>query len=278
MGQILVCNTKISDHPYYLVAIGLYIYSLEELCYVIANETMLIDESIMNEDFCKWIAQFDYKKDLADNLKSIITNKGSLRDFMQMLIESIYYLSKEEKKLILQGMDHYSYLSEAEIIKRRADYLTKQKKYMLAVSEYKKAWKQLPEEEIKSDDLRAAILHNMGFIYAQLFYFKKAALYYNQSYAISGDEETKQQYLAACRFLFDKEEYVEKVISEENAEKNALELEEKITNLLENDDYKYKERLIEALKWKEEGYMQPFLQEMEVLLQEWKENYRRHIV
>ena len=49
MGDLLLCNHAIAAMPYYIEAISLNIYSLEELCYVIEHHTFLLEEDFFED-------------------------------------------------------------------------------------------------------------------------------------------------------------------------------------------------------------------------------------
>ena len=55
MGNLLLCNQQIAAMPYYMEGISVNLYSMEELCYFIANNTYLLEREFMCEDLCTWI-------------------------------------------------------------------------------------------------------------------------------------------------------------------------------------------------------------------------------
>ncbi len=276
MGGILSCNTKLAEYPYFLGNLGLYIYSMEELCYLLEKHTVLFDESFMRVDLCIWITTQNDRSALGKELKKIMDTNGSLRDFISKLIGSIHYLTMAEQQAVLKALDDNTLLPRGKRIKCRADYLVERKKYVLAVSEYKKALRALEGEQ--DPGILAAIMHNMGYVYAKLFLFEKAAYYFKKAFALNGDDQSKMQYLASCRFLYQKDLYIEKVVGEFNDEETALLLEEKITKILENSEENVSAAIKEVLFQKEAGLMQAYNESVDELLNKWKESYRISIV
>ena len=46
MGELLLCKESIAAMPYYIEGISLNVYSMEELCYFIQNNTYLIERDL----------------------------------------------------------------------------------------------------------------------------------------------------------------------------------------------------------------------------------------
>ena len=44
MGELLICNEPIAALPYYIEGISWNVYSLEELCYYVENNTYLLSQ------------------------------------------------------------------------------------------------------------------------------------------------------------------------------------------------------------------------------------------
>ena len=57
MGELFICNEPIAALPYYIEGISWNVYSLEELCYYLENNTYLLENDFMNEELCTWIGK-----------------------------------------------------------------------------------------------------------------------------------------------------------------------------------------------------------------------------
>ena len=57
MGELILCNRKETDVPYYLEQNMINIYSLEELNWYILNHTEYLDDSFVSDDLISWIAE-----------------------------------------------------------------------------------------------------------------------------------------------------------------------------------------------------------------------------
>ena len=72
MSELLFCHAPIAALPYYIEGLGINIYSMEELCYFIAGNVFLLDDSFMNEELCTWIEKQMGAYKLAENLRNVM--------------------------------------------------------------------------------------------------------------------------------------------------------------------------------------------------------------
>ena len=55
MGELILCNHALASLPYYLEAVSLNLYSLEELSYYIEHNLYLLDTDFMCYELCGWV-------------------------------------------------------------------------------------------------------------------------------------------------------------------------------------------------------------------------------
>ena len=55
MSDVILCIGKLSENPYYIVGLGMNVYSIEELCYYLTRDAYIIDNDIMDESLCDYI-------------------------------------------------------------------------------------------------------------------------------------------------------------------------------------------------------------------------------
>ena len=72
MGELILCNRKETDVPYYLEQNMINIYSLEELNWYILNHTEYLDDSFVSDDLISWIAEELKDRELAGQLKEAV--------------------------------------------------------------------------------------------------------------------------------------------------------------------------------------------------------------
>ena len=82
MSGYILCQTKRAELPYFVENISTNIYSLEELCYYLYHNLYLIDETIMNEELCRWIQEELELPGLAAKIRSKLGKFAVAEDIM----------------------------------------------------------------------------------------------------------------------------------------------------------------------------------------------------
>ncbi|MDE6980006.1 MAG: hypothetical protein K2P60_01145, partial [Lachnospiraceae bacterium] len=57
MGELLLCSRELASIPYYIDAVSLNVYSLEEICYYLKHNKELVEPEFMDGELCEWIRQ-----------------------------------------------------------------------------------------------------------------------------------------------------------------------------------------------------------------------------
>ena len=55
MAQLILCSSKIAETPFTFLNTKVEIYTYEELCFYIYNNTVLISRSVLSEMLFDWI-------------------------------------------------------------------------------------------------------------------------------------------------------------------------------------------------------------------------------
>ena len=71
MGELILCSQQLAAMPYYIENVSLNVYSLDELCYYIRNNTCLLDADFMDDELCDWVENEQHLPDIAQNLRNI---------------------------------------------------------------------------------------------------------------------------------------------------------------------------------------------------------------
>jgi len=137
MGELLLCKEPIVAIPYYIEGVSWNIYSLEELCYYVENNTYLIERDFMTEELCTWIGKEINNSILAEKLRDIMHKNGNLSEFIKVLLEACGYCPKDVVKEILSVLREMEEKSDFERNKMRADRLLVREKYLSSIYEYK---------------------------------------------------------------------------------------------------------------------------------------------
>lgn len=200
MGDLLFCNGPIASMPYYIEGISINIYSLEELCYFIANNTYLMDKGFMNSELCIWIEHEAKNPALAERLADIMRQKGSLSSFVSEILLETGYCTSEENQEILQILTEMQEMSDFECNKIRADRLMDKDKYLSCIYEYKRLLEGDDAEEQPSEVL-GNIWHNLGVAYSRMFLFEEAAACYEKAFQYNHNKDSMKARLFAYKCM-----------------------------------------------------------------------------
>ncbi len=244
MGELLICNEPIAALPYYIEGISWNVYSLEELCYYIENNTYLLEKDFMTEELCTWIGKEVKNLKLAEKLRDIMRMDGRLSEFVLSLLVECGYCPRESIQEIIRVIREMEEKSDFECNKIRADRLMEKEKYLSSIYEYKTLLEADDAGE-QSKELIGNIWHNLGTAYGRLFLFSEAIHCYEKAYELNGNVESLKECLMAHRCLRDEEgfelatqkylldEAIIKEIKEEIAEASRVEATQTFENRLE---------------------------------------------
>lgn len=199
MGQLILCSHSIAAMPYYIDKVSLNVYSLEELCYYIQNNLYLIEADFVCEDLCIWIERELLDKELAQALRKVMYENGTLVEFVCLVLQSCCYCTQEEIEQIVTVLEELQGKSPFECGKARADRYMDNERYVKAAQEYQNLL-SMEEECNQNSVLKGDIWHNLGTSYARLFLFDEAAVCYWTAYECSHKKESLASCMAACSF------------------------------------------------------------------------------
>ena len=225
MGELILCSQQLAAMPYYIENVSLNVYSLDELCYYIKNNTCLLDADFMDDELCDWVENEQHLPDIAQNLRNIKAGGGVLSEFTGCLMSACGYCTKEEQKQIRNTLQEMEHKSAFECGKIKADRFLENRKYVSSIAEYRKL---LQSCETEMPQMVGAVWHNLGTAYARLFLFEQAADCYARAYEKSSDKESLKECLMACRCNHDERAFERRreyfKIEPEEAKKIADEL------------------------------------------------------
>lgn len=278
MSNLMLCHEQSAERPYNVVGLGINIYSAEELCYLIAQNAHTLDQDFMDERLCEFLDKQLKLSSLAGKLREILHSKGSLSDFVMIILNGIDYCDEDEIRNIKQILVESAGLSPARKHKSRGDNLLKARKFARAIDEYIGTLEKIDMDA--EPILYAAVLHNMGTTYAKLLLYEKAAECYMEAYKLNMDDESLILHLVCCSLYMDKEKYDRMLIRCGYSER----IMETVDALLKTrDDYgrtsnRYA-RQLEALKeLKESGKIGQYYDAVDATLDSWKREYRLNMI
>lgn len=275
MGEILFCNEPIAALPYYIEGIGWNVYSMEELCYYIENNTYLLERDFMTEELCTWVGSEIKNIKLAESLRDIMRMDGRLSEYVQAILLESGYCPKDTTKEILRLIREMEEKSDFECNKVRADRLMEKEKYLSGIYEYKRL---LEADDAGEQDqkLIGNIWHNLGTAYARLFLFQEAIHCYEKAYELNGNEESLREGLMAYRCLRDETGFAEMATANSLSEDEILRLKNEISVASRSENTQAFENKLEAIAMMNaNGQKNEYQKAISDIVFSWKEEYRK---
>ncbi len=275
MGRVLLCTGEYARTPYYFETLGIRVYSVEELCYVLKENAFLLDREIVDKKLVKWIDETLKLSDLASSLYPLLHHRTSVGTFAGMILQYVKLYDLETIKHIEEVYRKGANLNAYEKGKSRVDYMVANGKYVPALLEYDVLLEQLPEGE---KELTARIVHNKGVAFCRLFLFEEAAEEFKKSYDLLPGEETFIEFLAAKRLSMEEGDYVSFAAGFPEYYELTLELEKRVESLRSQWlDSAEKQQLEMILSLKKEGDVAAYYEDTNHKIQELKNNYRASV-
>lgn len=274
MGELLFCNESIAAMPYYIDSISINLYSIEELCYYIMNNTYLIERDFMCEELCTWIDKEVKNHSLAENLRDLLHKEGLLSEFVLAIMKESGYCTKDEVLQILGVIQEMEDKSEFECNKIRADRLLEKGKYLTAIYEYRRL---LDQDDIQSENaiLYGLIWHNLGTAYARLFLFEEAAKCYEVAYSFNEKTESLRELLMTYRCMRDEAGFLETANKYHLDEMFLQEIRNEISIASRSDVTQvFENQLEEIAGLNAYGKREEYQKRINDIIQNWKEEYR----
>ncbi len=191
MGNYILCSHKPAKKPYYIEAVHLNIYSIEELCYFLSNNLPLSADIIDDELLSGWISkncgldEGEYKK--------LDEAEGKISRRLSWIFAKSHFFTENELRSLKAKTEALDSLSPAKKQKKKADMLVKYGKYKRALKYYEQIF---TTSEIRREDasFSADIYYNMGVTCEKMFHTSNAIEYFRRAYKCAEDKI----YLDAC--------------------------------------------------------------------------------
>ncbi len=272
MNRVLMCIGEYAETPYYIEKVYVNVYSAEELCYVIYENAFLLDKDILDRKLTDWIDKQLKLHDLARDLTVLINQNASAAAFAGTILSYVGYYSKDEISRVESILRMNVSMNVFEKWKAKADFLVENRHFVLAISEYEKLLKSLPDNETA---LQASIYNNLGIAYLKLYLFDSAEKCFMSSFETDNNEEAYRHYLTVKRLSLSDDDYIRLIAEEDKAYKTSILIEtdmDEATKAFELSDAALELKDIYALKNTNESsrYYEKLLE----LTEDLKDDYR----
>ena len=280
MSRMILQTGKTAESPYFFEKTYVNLYTVEELCYCLAENAELLDQDIVAASLADWLDKQCGLSELAHALYALINQKGSAGAFVGTILEYVGLYPAEKCSEVEQIIKNSADLTPFEKQKYKADYLIQNGRYFMALEQYENLLSKLPKEEKK---LRSSLLHNMGTANARLFLFEEAAGAFLEAYRLDGAIESLQQYLTAKRLAKKDKDYVAHIADHPEWHEVSLQVERMLEQCSGQFEATEENRMLFTLQvCKEEGNStggstNPYYNEIERLTGDLKERYRESV-
>ena len=107
MAQLILCNSKPAETPFTFLNTKVEIYTYEELCFYIYNNTVLISKSALSDKLFEWIRTELGMEELADKLIGLMNKTTFAQDLLIEILSAGNYYTVEEIKTYSEAWQKY---------------------------------------------------------------------------------------------------------------------------------------------------------------------------
>ena len=207
MSSLILCHKKKAKQPYEIARIHRRIYTIEELVYYLCNHIYLIDYTVMNEHLCDWLEEELELGELADNLRNLLEQNGTIEQFVVTILAYSSIYTTGELSQIQDVLERLKNQKPVEKQKYKADNLLQSGSVKSAIMAYQEIIRGERDESVDGK-FYGRVYGCLGAAYGRLFLYEEAAKMYEAAFQICEEESMLKAYLYACRNYMSKEEYI----------------------------------------------------------------------
>ena len=157
MGNVILCVGSYAETPYYLERSGVRIFCIEELCFFLRENSLLLDPEIMKPELAEWVKLECALPELAKEMKRYLKEKRTINEYVNLIMKGAHYCTESEWKEIDRLITESKNWNSNERMKGRTDYHFQNGKYLYALRAYEALYHDLKQEDPL---LAAKVLHN----------------------------------------------------------------------------------------------------------------------
>lgn len=200
MSGLILCGKR-TTNPYFIKESGLNIYSVEELCYYLYNNTYMVGTEFFSDELIQFVTKELELPALGQKLKQKADYNAGLEALVMEVLTSVAYYTADECKSIEATIKALGSKSKPERMKARADMLLNKLNYVSAATAYKEILNDT--EELTDVNFVASIWNNLGVVYAKQFFFGDAVNCFRMACDLDKTEEYFDNMVCATIFSQD---------------------------------------------------------------------------
>ncbi|MCR4838939.1 MAG: hypothetical protein K5897_08430 [Eubacterium sp.] len=277
MGKIIVCSSKQAETPFTFLNTKVEIYTYEELCFYIYNNTVLISKTALSDKLWDWIREELDMPQLADRLVGLANKTTFVQDLLVEILNAGEYYTPEEVKTYAAAWQKYRKLSTLQREKLKADGYLGYRRFIRASIIYDSIIEQA--DEIQDKEFLGNVYHNRAVAAANNLDTDDAKMFFLKAYDLNNNQESLKGYfyvVSATEDITTLRSEVHKMgLSEQYFEDIMMEIGDSKDDVREMTIYAMLQRAIYNKMHKD---MTDYDKRMDIILAQLKDEFRDQIV
>jgi len=277
MGRIIVCSPKKAETPFTFLNTKVEIYTYEELCFYIYNNTVLISKSALSEKLFRWIRDEIGMPQLAERLTALSNRTAFAQDLLVEILNAGEYYTPEEVKTYAAAWQKYRKLSPMQREKLKADGYLGYRRFIRAAVIYDGIIEQA--EEIPDKVFLGNVYNNRAVAAANNLDTEDAKRIFLKAYELNGNPESLKGYFYVISATSDittlRNEVLKMGLPEAYFEDIMMETGDSREDVREMTIYAMMQRAVYNKLHKD---MTEYDKRMDIILSELKNEFREQIV
>ena len=192
MSKVILCTSKTAETPFTFLNTKVEIYTYEELCFYIFNNTVLISKSVLSDKLFNFIRDELGMEELADKLMGLINKTAYAQDLLIEILNAGDYYTPEEIKTYAAAWQKYRKLSPLQRAKLKADGYLAYRRYIKAATLYDEILDDIGDDEDAS--FLGNVYHNRAVAAANNLDLDDAKKFFLKAYEHNNNPESLKGY------------------------------------------------------------------------------------
>ena len=192
MSKIILCSAKVAETPFTFLNTKVEIYTYEELCFYIYNNTMLISKSALSDKLFNWIREELGMEELADKLVGMMNKTTYAQDLLIEILSEGDYYTLEEIKNYAEAWQKYRKLDKLQRAKLKADGYLAYRRYIKAATFYDDILDEIDED--RDPIFVGNIYHNRAVAASNNMDLEDAKKYFMKAYELNENMDSLKSY------------------------------------------------------------------------------------
>ncbi len=200
--MLRLLEQKRTEHPFFHEAMGVRLYSLEELVFLLESRMHVIETVRMIAQLFDWTEEELVMPNLAEKLRLCFAREQDAFVCAGLLLSESGVVPLSELKKLSALLTAMRGKTKLERRKMSGDVFLEDGRHRLAAYTYMELLSPEYAGQM-TEELQSHLLHNLGVVYARLLLFEEAAKLFAKAYALKKEPASREAYLFAMNFLED---------------------------------------------------------------------------